>query len=244
MRNIKLTIEYDGTNYSGWQRQPNAVTIQQTIENAIFNITRKNSELIGCSRTDAGVHAKKYIANFHTESLISAEKFVNALNSQLPQDISILNSIEVSPDFHSRYSSKGKMYSYTILNRYSRPAIYRNYAMHVRRTIDVEAMRKALEYFKGTHDFSAFMSTGSSIKTTIRTINDIKIESTGGIIKIFISANGFLYNMARIIVGTLLNVGTQKNLPEDVKNIIKIKDRKKAGDVVPAAGLCLEEVYY
>lgn len=244
IRNIKLIIEYDGTNYSGWQRQSNATCIQEAIEKAIFKITSENVEVFGASRTDKGVHAKAFIANFHTESSIIGSKFKMAINSKLPDDITIINSEEVDLQFHSRYNSKGKTYSYTILNREQKPAILRNYVYHVSKNIDVRAMQEGAKFLIGEHDFQSFRNLGSSAKTTIRTVKDIEIVSENNFIKFYISADGFLYNMARIIVGTLLDVGTGKLLPSDVKLILDSKDRKKAGRAVPGKGLCLEEVFY
>ncbi|MFL0249165.1 tRNA pseudouridine(38-40) synthase TruA [Clostridium neuense] len=244
MKNIKLIVEYDGTNYCGWQRQRNNSTVQQTIEEAINEITGEQVKLIGCSRTDSGVHAKMYVCNFSTNSTIPPDKMGIVINHRLPEDIVILNSEEVDSSFHSRYCSKGKMYSYTILNRSERAAIGRNYAYQYSRNIDIEAMRKASVYFLGKHDFSAFKSTGSSVKDNIRTIMQIKVEKDGDYIKIYVAGDGFLYNMVRIIVGTLLLVGEKKISPHYIEEIIESKDRNKAGKVVPARGLCLEKVFY
>lgn len=244
LKNIKLIVEYDGTNYCGWQRQKNGKTIQETIENAIVEVTGEDVKLIGSSRTDAGVHAKMYVCNFSTSSTIPPDKIGIVINHKLPEDIVILKSEEVDSTFHSRYSSKGKMYSYTILNRNERAAIGRNYAYQYGRNIDIEAMKKAAVYFLGKHDFSAFKSTGSSVKDNIRTITEVRVEKDGDYIKIYVSGDGFLYNMVRIMVGTLLEVGEKKVNPEYVREIIESKDRKKAGKVVPAKGLCLEKVFF
>lgn len=244
MKNIKLIVEYDGTNYCGWQRQKNGNTIQQTIENAIVEVTGEEAKLIGSSRTDAGVHAKMYVCNFSTSSTIPPEKIGIVINHKLPEDIVILKSEEVDSKFHSRYCSKGKMYSYTILNRNERAAIGRNYAYQYGRNIDIEAMKKAAVYFLGKHDFSAFKSTGSSVKDNVRTITEVQVEKDGDYIKIYVSGDGFLYNMVRIMVGTLLEVGEKKINPEYIKEIIGAKDRNRAGKVVPAKGLCLEKVFF
>lgn len=244
MRNVKLLIEYDGTSYGGWQRQNNAVTVQGELENAIMKLTKEYSEVIGCSRTDAGVHAKGFVANFITNSSIPYEKFKYALNTVLPSDIRILNSEVAEEDFHSRYNSKGKTYSYTIVNREIAPALYRNYVYHYKGNLNIENMRMGAKYFIGTHDFSAFKNAGSSVKTSVRTIMDIKIENLEDIIKIYVSGDGFLYNMVRIMVGTLIDVGTCKIGPEKIQEIIASKDRGKAGRSVPASGLCLEKVFY
>lgn len=244
MRNIKLVIEYDGTNYGGWQRQNNVVTIQQKVEEAIESITGKFSQVIGASRTDARVHAKRFVCNFITESNIPSEKFKNALNSFLPEDIVIVKSEEVNMNFHARYNSIGKRYVYTVLTGNHRPAIGRNYVHYFHKDLNIEKMRKAAENFLGTHDFSAFKKSGSSVKTTVRTIREVNIIEKENIIKFVIEGDGFLYNMVRIMVGTLLEVGVGRFEPGSIINILNSKDRSKAGKSVPASGLCLEEVFY
>ncbi|MPQ42819.1 tRNA pseudouridine(38-40) synthase TruA [Clostridium tarantellae] len=244
MRNIKIVIEYDGTNYCGWQKQKKEDTIQERIESAISKVIKEDIEIIGSSRTDSGVHAKAFVANFKTNSKIPAEKFREAINSKLPKDITIMYSEEVREDFHARYSCEGKTYCYTILNRLQSPAIERNFVYHVKEKLDINLMQDACKYFIGTHDFKAFKSTGSSVKTSVRTITDLYIEAYKDKVKIYISANGFLYNMVRIIVGTLLMVGTKKIEPQDIKKIIEDGIRENAGKCVPAMGLCLEKVFY
>ncbi len=244
MRNIKLTIEYDGTNYLGWQRQKVGNTIQGTLEEAIEVLTNETVETIGSSRTDAGVHAKGFVANFKTSSKIPADKYREAINHKLPDDIVILKSEEVDEEFHARYNAMGKTYSYSILNREVPSAINRNYVYHVKRRLDIEAMREACNYFIGTHDFVSFKSSGSSVKTTVRTISELYLEEQEDTIKIYVTGDGFLYNMVRIIVGTLIMVGFNKIKPNEIENIIKEKDREKAGICVPAKGLVLEKVYY
>ena len=244
LRNIKLTIEYDGTNYAGWQRQTTAITIQGEIERAIEKITGEETEITGSSRTDAGVHAKGYVANFYTSSKISIEKFTGAINSKLPLDIVILHSCDVPHEFHSRYNSTGKRYSYSILNRRESVAVGRNYIYHHKWVLDTKAMKEAAEYFIGTHDFSAYKNLGSSAKTSVRTITELRIIKDEDLIKIYIAADGFLYNMVRIIVGSLIRVGEGKIKPNEIKSIIESKERSKAGKSVPPGGLCLEEVFY
>ena len=244
MRNVKLTIEYDGTNYCGWQKQNNEKTIQEEIEKAIYKAVGEVVEVIGSSRTDAGVHARGMVANFKTNATIPFDKFKYAINDKLPDDIAIIESEEVSEDFHARYDSKGKTYCYSIINRQQKPAIGRNYVYHFKWDLDIEKMREACKHFIGKHDFKAFRSLGSSVKTTERTIKELYIESEGEKINIFITADGFLYNMVRIIVGTLLKVGRGKIPVEDIEKIILLGDRKKAGPCVPAQGLILEKVYY
>lgn len=244
MRNIKLTIEYDGTNYFGWQVQKNRVTIQGTLQEAISSLTNEKVNIIGCSRTDTGVHAKEFVANFFTDSKIPSEKFREAINVRLPEDIIILKSEEVSEKFHARYCSKGKRYVYTIYNKKVPCAIYRNYMYSFKKELQIDNMKKACKYIIGTHDFIAFRTKGSSVKTTVRNITQLDIEKTEDVIKIIVAGDGFLYNMVRIIVGTLLDVGTGKIQPKDVEKILQSQDRNKAGKVVPACGLCLEKVFY
>ncbi|MDO5039463.1 tRNA pseudouridine(38-40) synthase TruA [Clostridium sp.] len=245
MKNIKLTIEYDGTNYFGWQKQKNnSKTIQEVLEKAIQKIVKKEVSLIGSSRTDSGVHAKGMVANFLTDSRVPADKFREAINTKLPDDIAIIKSEEVDKEFHARYDSKGKTYCYTIINRFEKVSLYRNYSYHVREVLNIEEMKKACNYFIGTHDFSAFKSSGSSVKTSVRTIKDLHIENDNNIIKIYVTADGFLYNMVRIIVGTLIEVGRGKIASNDIKSIINEGKRERSGFCVPANGLLLEKVYY
>lgn len=244
MRNIKLILEYDGTNYLGWQKQKIGTTIQGTLEAAIADLTNEEVEVTGSSRTDAGVHARGFVANFKTNSRIPADKFREAINHKLPDDIVILKSEEVEIEFHARYDAKGKTYSYSILNREVPSAINRNYLYHLKKKLDVEAMKEACKYFIGTYDFAAFKTSGSSVKTTVRTITELYIEEEDNIIKIYVTGDGFLYNMVRIIVGTLIMVGSNKINSNEIKNIIDSKQREKAGICVPATGLVLEKVYY
>jgi tRNA pseudouridine38-40 synthase len=244
MKNIKLTIEYDGSKYNGWQRQKNGNSIEDTVEQSIKKITNEEIKLIGSSRTDAGVHAKGQTANFITSTNIAIDRLPAAINSQLPGDIAIVKAEEVPLDFHSRYSGKGKMYSYTILNRKSPPALFRNYVSHCPYELDFELMLRASRHFIGSHDFSAFKSTGSSVKTSVRTIRLLDLVKEDDTITMFIEADGFLYNMVRIIAGTLMDVGRGKIPDDSIPDIILSRDRKRAGKTAPATGLCLEKVYY
>lgn len=244
MRNIKLTIEYDGTNYVGWQRQKNGISIEEKIERAIMEITREESRIIGASRTDAGVHARGQTANFHTLSNIPVSKFSSAINSKLPSDIVILEAEEVAEDFHSRYSSIGKRYSYKIINRKQPIAYLRNFAVHCPYELDFDAMKNASRAFLGKHDFAAFKSTGGSAKTSVRTIGYIDLVRDGELITLLIEGDGFLYNMVRIIAGTLMDVGRGKIPADSLKDIIESGDRNMAGKTAAAHGLCLERVYY
>ena len=245
MKNIKLVIEYDGTSYHGWQSQINSLTIQDTIEGAIKKLTGEDAALTGSSRTDVGVHALGQVANFKTGSSIPPVKFSDALNSILPRDIVIKASCEVDAEFHSRFSSTGKKYRYLIYNSTCRSALLRNRAYHVPHNLDFKAMKKAAGYFLGTHDFAAFRrAAGSNTKTTVRTIHDLSLTRDDEIIRFEISGNGFLYNMVRIIVGTLVYVGTGRIDTEEIPSIIDCLDRKKAGKTAPGHGLYLVEVFY
>ena len=244
MKNIKLILEFDGTNYGGWQKQNNNKTIQEELEKAIRKATGEDIEVIGSSRTDAGVHSRGMTANFKTNSSIPPERFREAVNRHLPDDIAILKSEEVNDSFHARYDSKGKTYSYTIVNRYEKVSIGRNYVYHVKDELDLLKMREACKYFIGKHDFTAFKTNGSSVKTSVRTIKELYMEKDGDSIRIFVTADGFLYNMVRIIVGTLLEVGKGKIDPKSIENIIESKDRNQSGPCVQPNGLVLEKVYY
>lgn len=245
MRNIKVIVEYDGTKYNGWQTQKNGAGIQEILTNAIHQVCNDVDRINGAGRTDAGVHALGQTANFSTSCNIPVKKIPQAVNVHLPKDIVIKSAEEVGKDFHSRYSAKGKKYMYIVNNSPTRSALdfYREYYFPY--DIDYKKMKKAAEYFEGTHDFKGFMASGSSVKDTVRTISKIQIKKRddGRIIFNF-TGDGFLYNMVRILVGTLLDVGCGKIQPEDIKDIILSKDRARAGKTVPAQGLYLVEVYY
>lgn len=244
-KNVKLIIEYDGSNYSGWQKQKHSITIQQKIEEAISEITKTNTEIIGCSRTDAGVHARNFVANFITESSIPAEKFKYAINSKLPKDIVIKNSSEEPFKFHARFDSKGKKYIYTILNREEPATIDRNIMYHFNKPLNIEAMKTASKYFIGSHEFDSFYKkSGSSVKSTLRTIYYCDVVKNEHVVKFTVIGEGFLYNMVRIMAGTLIDVGIGRIKPEDIKSIILAKDRERAGRSLPPEGLCLQEVIY
>lgn len=244
--NIKLKIEYDGTNYNGWQSQEKGSTVQDTVEKAIFKLTHEKVRLIGSGRTDSGVHAYGQIANFYTSSSIPAGKFSYALNTKLPKDIVIRESREVDKEFHARFFAKGKKYQYLIYNSIHPSALLRNRTFHVHNELDIRAMKEASTCFLGTHNFEGFMARGSGTKNTVRTIWGISIKQDKEIVQIDISGNGFLYNMVRIIAGTLIDVGEGKFKKHDIgiMDIIESRDRKQAGRTAPPQGLYLIEVYY
>lgn len=244
MRRILLVVSYDGTNYHGWQLQKNAVTIEEKLNEAIFLLTGEKIQVIGASRTDAGVHALGNVAVFDTESEIPAEKFSYALNSRLPEDIVVQASKEVDSCFHPRHVSCRKTYEYTILNRTFPLPEYRNSALFYYGALDVEKMKEAAKFFKGEHDFAAFCSAGAHVETTVREIYELLVEKNGELIYIRVTGNGFLYNMVRIIAGTLLEVGKGKISPEELPGIIASCDRANAGPTAPAKGLKLMEICF
>ncbi len=244
MRNIKLIIEYDGKGFNGWQKQPDRLNIQGEIEKAIEEITGEKVDLTASGRTDAGVHSLGQTANFKTDSKIPTEKFAKAINSRLKKSIVIKSAEEVDEKFHSRYSVKSKTYRYIINNSENGTAIYRGLEYHVPMKLDYEKMNEAIKYFIGEHDFKAFKASGTSSKSSVRKIFDGSVRKEGERVIIEVTGTGFLYNMVRIISGTLLDVGLGKIKPEDIPSIIESKDRTKAGKTLPAHGLYLLQVNY
>jgi tRNA pseudouridine38-40 synthase len=243
--NFRLTIEYDGTAYNGWQRQKAGRTIQGEIEKAIGLMTRQKVALIGAGRTDAGVHALAQVANFVCETKLEPSVFIKGLNSLLPGDIIIRECVSADIEFHSRYYAKSKIYNYRILNREIPPAIGRQYAWFIRKKLDLDAMREAASHLVGTHDFKAFEGTGSPRKSTIRKVLRAEISlKKDNLILFEIEADGFLRFMVRNIVGTLVNAGLGKIKPDDIIVIIKKRDRGNAGITAPSRGLFLVEVKY
>ena len=244
MRNIKLIIEYDGKEFNGWQKQPNKLNIQGEIEKAIETITGEKVDLTASGRTDAGVHALGQVANFKTNSTIPIEKIPIALNTNLKKSILIKSAEEVDERFHSRLNCKKKTYRYIIHNSKYGTAIYRNLETHIPMKLDISKMQEAVKYFEGEHDFKAFKSSGTSSKSSVRTIYNAQILVEGDNIGIDLTGNGFLYNMVRIIAGTLVDVGLGKIKAEDIPKIIEGKDRTKAGKTLPPQGLMLLKVDY
>ena len=245
MRNIKLVIEYDGKDFNGWQKQPNKLNIQGEIERAISEITKEdNIELNASGRTDAGVHALGQVANFKTNCNIPVEKFPIAINTKVKKSIVIKSAEEVEERFHSRYNCKQKTYRYVINNSEYGSAIYRNQEYHVPQKLDVESMKKAVKYFEGEHDFKGFKASGTSSKNSVRKIFKTNIEVHDDRIFIELTGSGFLYNMVRIISGTLVDVGLGKIKSDEIQEIIKSGDRQKAGKTLPPQGLYLLKVEY
>ena len=245
MRNIKLTIEYDGKDFNGWQKQPNKLNIQGEIERAIEIITGgEKVELIASGRTDAGVNALGQVANFRTESTMPIEKMAYAINSQLKKAIRVQKAEEVDEKFHSRYTCKKETYRYTINNSEQGSAIFRYMQYHYPVKLDENKMNEGVKYLIGEHDFKSFKASGTSSKSSVREIYDAKVWREGDLIQIELTGNGFLYNMIRIIAGTLIEVGEGAIEPAEVKAILEAKDRSKAGKTVSPSGLCLMGVEY
>jgi tRNA pseudouridine38-40 synthase len=246
MRNLKLTIQYDGTDYFGWQRQKNtSLTISGIIQKALQKVLREDVRLIAAGRTDTGVHAQEQIANFLTASSVAPNRLYQSLSALLPEDIRVMKVEDVSSDFNSRYSAKEKTYRYTILNRKSQDVFLRCYVYHYPLCkLDVAAMRKAAAYLVGTHDFVSFKRTDKKKKTTVRELKEIRVSKKNDFVFIDVTANSFLYHMVRNIAGTLIEIGRGKLPPESLKSILKAKDRRTAGPTAPACGLCLMKVKY
>lgn len=248
MRNIKMTLDYDGSKYKGWQKQnqkgSNVATVQDKLENILSKMTGEEIQVIGCGRTDSGVHAKNYIANFKTNSLMTLDQIIEYINEYLPEDIRVKELKDASERFHARFNVKSKTYSYTIDNNRFKDVFLRKYAWHIENKLNLDAMKEASKYLIGTHDFKSFTSLKSKNKSTLRTINSIKIKEKNNIITFEINGNGFLLNMVRIITGTLVAVGLGEIEPNYIVDILEAKERAKASEKAPAHGLCLLELNY
>lgn len=244
MRNIKLTMCYDGSVFHGWQYQPNSITVEGELKKACRRILGEDVKIQSCSRTDAGVHANMFCCNFHTESERENTKLITGLNAVLPPAISVYGCENVSADFHARYSSKGKQYIYKIWNGKYRNPFLLNYAFHYNAKIDVDLLNDQASHFVGTHDFAAFCASGSSVKSTVRTVYNCKVEKDGDVVLFVVEGNGFLYNMVRIMAGTLLYINSGKIKPGSIDEIISQKDRTLAGITAPPHGLYLNKVFY
>ena len=245
MRNIKMIIEYDGSRYKGWQKQTKDVnTIQGRMEDILSEMTGEEIQLIGCGRTDAGVHALNYTANFHTNSTINNEDILIRLNDKLPDDIGVKSLKSASERFHSRYNILSKTYLYRINNSGYNNVFGRKYIHNVREKLDLDKMRECAELFIGTHDFQSFTSLKTKTKSTVRTINYITISEINKMIDIDINGNGFLWNMVRIILGTLIEAGKGNLNKDEILVILNAKKRADAGPMVPSKGLFLKDVEY
>jgi tRNA pseudouridine38-40 synthase len=245
MRTIKLLIEYEGTNYQGWQVQPEGSTIQGMLEEKLSRLTGERIHLIGSGRTDSGVHALGQVAHFKTQSRMDIRTIQRALNSLLPPDIVIQKVEEVDEGFHARKHSKSKVYEYRILNRNLRSAFHRGYVWHIPQKMNLTEMKKATKGLTGEHDFSAFRTVGTPTRTTVRRVIRAEWKSgRDGIIRFEIEADGFLKQMVRSIVGTLVEIGKGRMKASELRKIMNSKDRKNAGPTAPAQGLFLKEVKY
>jgi tRNA pseudouridine38-40 synthase len=244
MRNIKLTISYDGTNYKGWQIQKNGRTIQEEVERAIIRVFGKKHRIHGASRTDAGVHAKAQVAHFKTPLTIPVKKIPVALNMALPEDVAVIHAEEVSPDFHSRFDPRSKHYRYCILNSRNRDPFSERYSWRVPYKLDIPLMKKEAAVLAGRHDFRSFQARDKRERTSVRKIFYISIRGKKDFLTVDIEADGFLYNMVRNIVGTLVDIGRGYLAPGSMRKILKNRDRTTAGPTAPARGLFLVDVKY
>ena len=244
MRNIALFLKYNGTAYHGWQVQKNAVTVGETLEKAVQTVVGHRAHVTGCGRTDAGVHARCYVANFHTDARIPAERIPFALNSRLPEDIVVTSAMDVPDGFNAIGSCVRKEYTYLIYNSRIRDPFYVNRAWFYPKHLDETVMQRAADCFIGTHDFAAVRSVGTDVKSTVRTVYDYKVERDGDLISLRVSANGFLYNMARAMAGTCVYAAEGKFPPEAVAQILLNGDRTAAGPTVPPGGLYMTQLWY
>ena len=245
MARILLTLRYDGTAYHGWQVQPNGVTVQQVLQDAVERVTGVRSGITGCSRTDAGVHADMFCCCFDTASPLRGDKLCSALNFHLPRDVSVYDAREVEEAFHPRYHAKGKRYVYRIWNGKQRHPMYEKYAIWLKKPLDVSALNTLVQDYVGTHDFAAFCGAGSDVQgATERTIHSCTVTRQGDLVLFTVEGDGFLYNMVRIMVGTLLEMAAGRLPSDSIPTILGGRDRTAAGPTAPAQGLCLERVFY
>lgn len=247
MRNLKVFIAYNGANYHGFQRQDNAVSVQEVVENTIGKMLKiPRPTIYGCSRTDQGVHARRFCFNVRVESRIPCEGFVNGMNALLPPDIAVLSCEDADDSFHARYDTRGKEYVYLINNKPQRDVFLQKLAYHYPHELDAEKMNKAAQLIVGEHDFAAFCKSEGrqTVKTTVRTIHSISVSQKDGMCELRVAGNGFLYNMVRIIAGTLIFVNEGKTTEEDILRALETGDRALTGMTLPPEGLYLNEVFY
>lgn len=244
MRNLLLTIQYDGSCYHGWQVQQNALTVQEVFQDALEKVFGSRMDIHGCSRTDAGVHANRYCVNFKTSLPIPERNVVLAMNTYLPKDIAVLSCRQVPDAFHARYSCVAKEYVYRLYNGPVRNPFYENYAFHYRYSVDTVLLEQEAQAFVGTHDFSGFCSVGGKTADPVRTVTSFTVRREGDLVLFTVKADGFLYNMVRIMVGTLLFVAQGRILPGALPGILASCDRKQAGKTAPPQGLYLNQVQY
>ncbi len=246
MRSLKVCTAYNGAAYHGFQRQGNACSVQQTLEEALARITGEQTVIFGCSRTDAGVHARQFFFHFHTDSAIPCEGLVRGMNALLPEDIVLLSCEEVPEDFHARYCAKGKEYVYLIQNTPFRDVFSQNLALHYPRALNEKKMNEAAALLVGEHDFAAFCKAEAKehLRSTVRTVRECSVRRDGDTVCVTVNGNGFLHNMVRIIVGTLLYISEGKRTEADMLRALETGEREAAGKTVPACGLYLNRVFY
>ncbi len=244
MKRMLLTICYDGTNYHGWQIQPNGVTIQGVLCDAVEEVLQKRVNIVGTSRTDAGVHAKEFTCHLDCDDNIPKTAFLRGVNSVLPSDIAVIDCVEIPTDFHARYNAKGKTYCYNIYNSNKKDPFKMRYAWQIERSLNIEKMNEFAKTLIGKHDFYAFSSSGRTVEDTVREIKECFVTKEGDNIKLTVTADGFLYNMVRIIVGTAVAVSDGKVRSEDIPEILETKARERLGMTAPANALFLEKVHY
>ncbi len=244
IRKLLITIQYDGSAYHGWQVQSNALTVQEEFQNAVEKVFGSRLDVKGCSRTDSGVHANMYCLTLDTDMDISCSNVVLALNTYLPKDIAVIDCVEAESDFHPRYSCKSKQYIYKIYNGKIRNPFYEKYAYHYRYNLDAEYLNREAQAFVGTYDYSGFCSIKSDVEDTVRTVYSASVKREGEFVYFTFEADGFLYNMVRIMVGTLLFINEGKIKSGELKDIIMSKDRTRAGKTAPPHGLYLNKVNY
>ncbi|MCH4239638.1 MAG: tRNA pseudouridine(38-40) synthase TruA [Oscillospiraceae bacterium] len=245
MRNLLLTLSYDGAGYHGWQIQPNAVTVQEVLQNALESVLQEKPNLKGCSRTDAGVHARMFCASFHTQRQIPCDRLINALNHFLPPDVAVTACREVPAEFHARYSCKGKQYVYQIWNAQVRDPFLRERALHYWYPLDESLLNETAQQFIGSHNFTSFCTQDQrEIGSFVRTVTQSEVRREGNLVCFTVAADGFLYNMVRILTGTLLYAAQGKLAPADIPAVFAAKDRGMAGPTAPPQGLYLNHVYY
>ena len=245
MRNIRLHLEYDGTDFHGWQRQPQVRTVQGTLEGAIATVLRHPVEAWGCARTDAGVHAMNYVANFHTESDLATARLLSGVNGCLPADVVVTSAVDAAEDFHARFSAKARRYTYRITT--APTAVWRRYAYHIHHPLDVDRMVRGAEHLLGEHDFTSFTSLANEANPVcvLRALEVARDpDGAPGRIEITVEANRFLFHMVRVIAGTLMEVGRGRREPEHVADILRKRDRRAAGPTAAAQGLMLVGVHY
>lgn len=244
MKRVMLVVAYDGTNYCGWQIQANGITVQEELNRCLLKLLKEPIQTVGASRTDAGVHALGNVAVFDTAARMPAEKISYALNTYLPEDIRIQYSAEVAADFHPRYCESEKTYEYRILNRRFPLPTQRLYTYFYHYKLDVEKMREGASFLVGRHDFASFCGANAQVKSTVREVTGIDIEKKDDVITIQVRGRGFLYNMVRIIAGTLIEIGNKQYPPEKMGEILRACDRQQAGPTAPACGLTLKEIKF